>query len=58
MPQYDYKCDTCGTMQTLERSIHAEASEPVCSTCNKSMYRVYSVPGLKFNGSGFYSTGG
>lgn len=58
MPQYDYKCDTCGLIQTLERSIHVEASNPVCGTCATTMNQVYSVPGLKFNGSGFYSTGG
>lgn len=58
MPQYDYKCGTCDTYQTVERSIHATASEVLCATCNQPMSQVYSVPGLKFKGSGFYSTGG
>jgi putative FmdB family regulatory protein len=58
MPQYDYKCEGCNSVQTIERSIHAESSSPMCVTCNKTMVQVYSVPGLKFNGSGFYSTGG
>jgi len=56
MPDYDYKCDVCDKQQVVSRSIHAEAVPPTC--CNQTMNQVYSVPGLKFKGSGFYSTGG
>ena len=31
---------------------------PYCDICNNLMTRVYSAPPVKFNGSGFYSTGG
>ena len=54
MPTYEYRCATCGGEQSLERSIHAEADNPVC--CGEIMGRVYSVPPVKFNAGGFYST--
>jgi len=54
--QYDYRCVICGGEQTLERSIHAEADNPVC--CGQTMGRMYTVPAIKFNAPGFYSTGG
>jgi predicted nucleic acid-binding Zn ribbon protein len=31
---------------------------PVCETCKKDMKRVYYAAPVKFNGTGFYSTGG
>jgi hypothetical protein len=31
---------------------------PYCDTCNQPMSRVYSAPPVKFNATGFYSTGG
>jgi len=52
--QYDYRCVICGGEQSLQRSIHAEADNPVC--CNQTMGRMYTVPGVSFNASGFYST--
>jgi putative FmdB family regulatory protein len=54
VPRYQYKCNVCGGEQEVERSIHAEADNPVC--CQETMTRVYvSVP-IRFNSSGFYST--
>jgi predicted nucleic acid-binding Zn ribbon protein len=55
---YDYKCDTCKSELTIERSIHAEANAPICFDCHTPMDRVYGVGGIKFNAPGFYSTGG
>ena len=55
---YDYKCDTCKSELTIERSIHAEAIAPICFDCHTPMDRVYGVGGIKFNAPGFYSTGG
>jgi len=52
--QYDYRCVICGGEQSLQRSIHVEADNPVC--CNQTMGRMYTVPGVSFNASGFYST--
>jgi putative FmdB family regulatory protein len=53
---YDYKCETCKSELTIERSIHAEANAPICFDCHTPMDRVYGVGGIKFTGSGFYST--
>jgi putative FmdB family regulatory protein len=53
MPRYDFKCGTCGELvETIENIA------PVCNTCSGTMLRIWSVPAVKFNGSGFYSTGG
>ena len=53
---YDYKCEKCSSEITVERSIHAEASEPMCFNCHTTMNRVWNTPNITFNGSGFYST--
>ena len=53
MPNYDFKCDTCGSV--------LEVNDPTpmpCTTCGMTMVRIWSAPAIKFNGSGFYSTGG
>lgn len=55
---YDYKCDSCSTEITTERSIHAEASNPNCYNCNQVMSRIYAVGAITFRGKGFYKTGG
>ncbi len=53
---YDYKCEQCNSELTVERSIHAEASNPTCFNCHTTMNRVWSTPTITFNGTGFYST--
>ena len=35
-----------------------EEQEYACSVCGTKLRRVYTAPPVKFNGSGFYSTGG
>jgi len=54
--KYQYSCPTCLVEYEVERSIHAEASAPSCSTCHTIMNRKYETPAIKFNGKGFYST--
>ena len=54
MATYDYACALCGAQLSLERSIHAEADNPLC--CNQIMGRNYTSPAIKFNAPGFYST--
>ena len=56
MSSYDYKCSKCGVVYTVERSIHAEADAPLC--CLTQMERIWTVPPVKFNTTGFDSTGG
>ena len=52
---YDYKCDSCSTEITTERSIHAEASNPNCISCNQVMSRIFAVGGISFKGTGWGS---
>jgi len=61
MPNYIFKCNTCGN--TREQFIYHKDYERYivrCPTldCNEPMKRTYTAPGIKFNGPGFYSTGG
>jgi putative FmdB family regulatory protein len=53
MPTYDYKCSVCSITTEFIRGF-GEDREPIC--CNATMQRLWSSPGVVFNGSGFYST--
>ena len=53
---YDYRCDQCRTELSIERSIHAESSAPLCFSCHIVMIRLWSSPPITFSGEGFYST--
>lgn len=52
---YEYKCPNCSTILEVERSIHAEASTPLCADCGELMNRVWSSPPVTFRGPDFYS---
>jgi len=43
---------------SIERGMTEEEVIPICENCNNEMKRVYYSAPVKFNGSGFYSTGG
>lgn len=58
MASYEYKCGADGSTQTIQRGMTEDEIIPYCDICNDLMARVYSAPPVKFNGSGFYSTGG
>lgn len=53
---YDYKCDKCNLIYSVERSIHAEASTPSCPDCSGVMSRLWGDVPVTFSGGGFYST--
>jgi putative FmdB family regulatory protein len=53
MPTYEYKCIACNAIIEFQRGF-GEDREPSC--CGSIMQRVWSSPGVLFNGSGFYST--
>jgi predicted nucleic acid-binding Zn ribbon protein len=55
---YEYKCDTDNQEASIERRMADEEVFPVCNICNQDMKRVYYAAPVKFNGTGFYSTGG
>jgi predicted nucleic acid-binding Zn ribbon protein len=58
MASYEYACKADGSTQTIQRGMTEDEIIPYCDICNDLMARVYSAPPVKFNGSGFYSTGG
>jgi predicted nucleic acid-binding Zn ribbon protein len=55
---YEYKCDNDSEFVVITRGMADDEIIPYCDICNDPMTRVYSAPPVKFNGSGFYSTGG
>ena len=58
MASYEYKCSTDLTTVTISRGMTEDEIIPYCDTCNQPMGRVYNAAPVKFNGTGFYSTGG
>lgn len=53
MPNYDFKCLTCNIVEEKQ-----DTALPPCPECGETMARLWQAPAIKFNGSGFYSTGG
>ena len=58
MASYEYKCKTDEFKVTIKRGMTEEEVVPYCDNCNEPMVRVYEATPVKFNASGFYSTGG
>ena len=58
MASYEYACDSDSEKVTIVRGMTEDEIIPYCDVCNEPMRRVYSAPPVKFNGTGFYSTGG
>lgn len=58
MASYDYNCAADSQTVTIIRGMTEDEIIPMCDTCNQPMTRVYSAPPVKFNATGFYSTGG
>jgi predicted nucleic acid-binding Zn ribbon protein len=55
MANYDYKCTVCGGVQEISKPMGSDWAPSCCQTV---MTQVYSAVPVKFNASGFYSTGG
>ena len=55
---YEYKCSADSEVVTIIRGMTEDEIVPYCDKCNEPMSRLYSAPPVKFNGTGFYSTGG
>jgi predicted nucleic acid-binding Zn ribbon protein len=55
---YEYKCDTDSRTVEVERGMTEEEVIPICEFCDSEMVRIYNAAPVKFNGTGFYSTGG
>lgn len=57
MPIYEYVCKSCKENLVVTRGFNDDEPEYKCSSCGKTMNRVYSSQiGVSFKGSGFYST--
>ena len=56
MATYEYICYACNEVRSIVRSIHEQEDIPF--HCGQFMTRIYTGLPIKFNGSGFYSTGG
>lgn len=54
--KYEYECPGDGETITIERGISDPEIDYACGLCGTKLQRVWSVPFIKFNGSGFYST--
>ena len=53
---YEYICPSCHITIYVERSIHSEASTPMCRFCEIEAVRNWSATPVHFKGTGFYST--
>lgn len=53
---YEYTCPSCHTTIYVERSIHSEASIPMCRDCQIEAQRNWDPAPVHFKGKGFYST--
>lgn len=58
MATYEYECPGDGELVMVTRPMSAPEGEYFCETCGDKLRRVYTAPPVKFNGTGFYSTGG
>ena len=55
MPNYEYKCGGCDHVIVINRGINDEEKIPRCLKCEVNYKKVFSLTGIQFNGSGFYS---
>ena len=58
MATYDYECPSEGFKSIIERPIAEDEPDYFCGSCGNKLWRVYTAPPVKFNATGFYSTGG
>ena len=58
MPNYEYKCNACGTSEDHYRNVDKRDEVPNCQYCTKPTIRVINAVPFKLKGTGFYSTGG
>ena len=58
MPTYEYRCDDCDTSEGHYRNVDERNEFPTCQHCTRDMRRLLQATPVKFNGTGFYSTGG
>lgn len=58
MATYEYECPADGELVMVTRPMSEPEGEYFCETCGDKLKRVFNAPPVKFNATGFYSTGG
>lgn len=58
MATYEYKCEKDSFDVKITRGMTEDEIIPYCDKCNEPMKRIYNAAPVKFNATGFYSTGG
>jgi predicted nucleic acid-binding Zn ribbon protein len=58
MATYEYICPSEGFKSIIVRPISEDEQDYFCGSCGNKLSRVYTAPPVKFNATGFYSTGG
>lgn len=53
MAIYQYFCNKCEKVFDIKKSM-SQSGEVECCKCGEEMTRLYSEPGIKFVGKGFY----
>lgn len=54
MPNYDYKCDSCGHIQEESHPMSGPNEKITCKKCKGTdMHKTISVPYVKFDGPGW-----
>lgn len=56
MPTYEFRCSKCLAQKETVLKIKDVGVPVLCDSCNQTMERIFSTPGIIFNGSGFYRT--
>jgi len=56
MPSYEFTCIVCNEITAVNASIHDDVAAPM--HCGEFMNKMWYAAPVKFNASGFYSTGG
>lgn len=54
MPKYDYRCPACKADHSEVRGINEQEKIKQCESCKVDYIRVFAVPVVTFNGSGFH----
>jgi predicted nucleic acid-binding Zn ribbon protein len=58
MATYDYECPGDEQVITITRGMTEPEGEYFCPVCGDRLRRIYNPAPVKFNATGFYSTGG
>jgi predicted nucleic acid-binding Zn ribbon protein len=58
MANYEYECPAEKEIITISRPMSEPEKDYFCGVCGAQLKRIYNAAPVKFNATGFYSTGG